>query len=84
MKQFLAKLVAPATESGNLSVGRIMLISCFTLAMIKWVKGIDIPDSQITILMTLLGYVLGTKVISGIKDTLTGINEAKKAVKGEE
>ena len=83
MKALLAKIMAPATESGNLSVGRVMLICCFALAIFKWTKGIDIPDSQVTILMTLLGYVLGTKVISGIKDTLTGINEAKKAVKGE-
>ena len=81
MKEILAKIIAPATESGNLSVGRVMLIACFILAMVKWVKGIDIPDTQLTILMTLLGYVLGTKVLTGVREIVGSVKEAKKAIK---
>jgi len=78
MKEILARLVAPATEQGNLSVGRVLLISCFLVAMIKWIKGVDIPETQVTILVLLLGYVLGTKVISGAKEIFASIKDAKK------
>ena len=83
MKELLAKILAPATEAGNLSIGRTMLILCFVFSMWKWSHGADIPDTQLTILMTLLGYVLGTKVISGIRDVMTNINETKKAISGK-
>jgi hypothetical protein len=83
MKDILAKLAAPATEGGNLSIGRVMLLACFILAMVKWVKGIEIPDSQITILMTLIGYVLGTKVITGAKEIFASIKDTKNTIKSK-
>lgn len=57
-----------------------MLAICFSLAMIKWAKGLDITDTQQTAFLTLCGYVLGTKVIGSFKDAILNVNETKKAV----
>jgi len=80
MKEFLAKIAAPATENGNLSIGRTMMLVCFGIAAYKWIIGIDIPDTQLTILMTLIGYILGTKVIVGVKDMMSTIKQTKSEI----
>ena len=70
MKELLARLLTPATDGGNLSIGRVMLIVCFVLAMWRWAHGVEIMSTQLTILVSLLGYVFGTKVLSGVKGML--------------
>ena len=68
MKELLAKIIAPATESGNLSVGRTLLLLCFTLAMWKWAHGLDVVSTQQTVLLTLIGYVFGTKALPVVQN----------------
>jgi hypothetical protein len=68
-------LSALAERKGRLSIGRLLLISIFILAMIKWSAGLDLPSTMLSILISLLSYVMGTKVVS----TITGViqNNAK-------
>lgn len=80
MKEILTKIMAPATEGGNLSIGRLMMLVCFGLAAYTWgIKHTEIPNTQLTVLLTLIGYILGTKVLNGVKDMMTSVNDAKKA-----
>lgn len=60
-------------KGGKLSIGRCMLIIVFITAMIKWSLGTEIPTSMLNVLMALLAYVLGTKVVGGISDTVQKI-----------
>lgn len=55
-----------AERKGRLSIGRLLLISIFVLAMIKWAEGIDLLPSMLTIMLALLGYVMGTKVVGNV------------------
>lgn len=66
MKSVLERVFALITTSGNLSVGRVLLLSCFILAMIRWAGGHDIVGTQLTVLLTLIGYVFGTKVLDNV------------------
>lgn len=63
---------------GKLSIGRLLLLSCFGLAVYKWFNNIDITSSHLTILVALLGYVLSGKVIENVKDGLAKVAEIKK------
>lgn len=81
MKELLAKIAAPATENGNLSIGRTMMIICFGIAVYKWITGSEIPDTQLTVLMTLIGYILGTKVLASVKDMIGNVKETKNSIK---
>lgn len=62
MNKFLAVIM----RNGNLSIGRLLLLTCFIIACIKWCHGQDIQQGQVTILLTLIGYLFGGKVIEGI------------------
>ena len=55
-------------------------MSVFTLAMVQWIRGIEIPSSQVTILMVLFGYVLGSKVVGNVSDTVGKAMETKAAI----
>lgn len=63
-------LSALAERKGRLSIGRLLLISVFVLAMIKWSAGLDLPSTMLTILISLLSYVMGSKVVSTITGTI--------------
>lgn len=74
-------LSALAERKGRLSIGRVLLISIFVLSMIKWSAGLDLPSSMLTCLLALLGYVLGTKVVSNvtgaIQNSLSGLKNGE-------
>lgn len=78
MKNILAKMLVPATDSGNLSIGRIMLLACFALSMWKWAYGKEIVGTQLTVLLALLGYVFGTKVLAGVSTLRSGKDRQPK------
>ena len=79
----LIKIVsAPIMETGQFSIGRLLLIVTFVLAVIKWRVSQEIPNTHETVLLCLLGYVLGTKGIEAIKDVAGKIADMKKSMNG--
>lgn len=61
----ILKFLLPIIVEGNkLSIGRILLISIFILSMVKWQQNIDIVPSMLKVLIALLVYVLGGKMIN--------------------
>lgn len=80
LKKLIRSITAPLLEGGNVSIGRVMLLSCFALAMLKWAKGLDITDTHQTAFLVLCGYVLSTKAFGNIKDVIASLGETKKAV----
>lgn len=74
------RILSVVMENGGLSIGRTLLMSVFVLAMVQWCRGIEIPSSQITILMVLFGYVLGSKVVGNVSDTVGKVMETKEAI----
>jgi len=79
-RNFVSRILAIVVENGGLSIGRTLLISVFALAMVQWCRGIEILSSQITILMVLFGYVLGSKVVGNVSETVGKIMETKKTI----
>lgn len=79
-RSFVSRLLAIVVDGGNLSIGRTLLLSTFILAMVQWCRGIEIPSSQVTILLVLFGYVLGTKVVGNVSDVVGKVMETKKAI----
>lgn len=77
-EMFLWLLGMIRETDGKLSIGRLLLISCFVLAVYKWVSDIDITSSHLTILVALLGYVLSGKVLDNVKENLARLSEIKK------
>jgi hypothetical protein len=53
-------------EGNNLSLGRILLVSCFLIALITWCLGKDIPTNLFSTISALLVYGLGKKAIDNI------------------
>lgn len=81
IKVFLKGIAEIVLEGGVLSIGRTLLMVSFILAMIKWSHGIEITSSHLTILISLLGYVLSGRVIEGVQDGLKKVGEIKKSVR---
>ena len=58
------------------SLGRILLLIVFTVAVIMWVGVMEIPSTMLTVLLVLIGYNLGSKALTAIemikKDPKTG------------
>lgn len=79
-RKFSDRILAIVVENGGLSIGRTLLLIIFALAMVQWCRGIDIPSSQINILMVLFGYVLGSKVVSNISGTVGKVMETKRVI----
>jgi hypothetical protein len=75
-------IFAPIMESNKFSIGRSMLLSCFSLAMWKWKQGIEITNTHETALLVLLGYVLGTKGLNAIKEVINKVQDTKKVLAG--
>jgi hypothetical protein len=50
-----------------LSLGRVAFWLCFILAVIKWAQDIDIPSSHESMLMGIMIYCLGGKVVNTYK-----------------
>jgi len=74
------KLLSPVLEDGKPSVGRIMLISTFGLAISMWAVGKEIPQTMLTILITLIGYVISSKAVGTIKDVANKVKDTKEIV----
>jgi hypothetical protein len=79
-RNLASRILSVVVENGGLSIGRTLLMSVFVLAMVQWCRGIEIPSSQVTILMVLFGYVLGSKVVGNVSDTVGKVMETKKAL----
>ena len=77
----ISRILALVVEKGNLSIGRTMLVSCFIMAMIRWGGGQEIPESMLTILMVMIGYIFGGKVIGGAKDTVENVVSMRNTIK---
>ena len=60
-------LSALAERKGRLSIGRLLLISVFILAMFKWSAGLDLPSTMTTVLLSLISYIMGTKIVTTLK-----------------
>lgn len=63
-------MVSVLIENGKLSIGRLLLISVFALAIVKWSMGTDLPSTMVSVMMALLGYVMGSKLVGNISDTV--------------
>lgn len=77
LKRILSFLATPLMEDGKPSIGRVMLVATFALAIYKWKSGINIPDTQMTMLITLVGYVIGSKTLGTISDVTAKLKEIK-------
>lgn len=66
-------IVSVLIENGKLSIGRLLLISMFILAMFKWSQNLDIPSTLQVILLAVIGYVLGGKIITGATETIQNL-----------
>jgi hypothetical protein len=49
------------------SLGRFLLIILFVGAMFSWMSGTDIPQTMMTLLLTMVGYTFGTKALTSIE-----------------
>ncbi len=81
------RILAVIVEKGNLSIGRLMLFTCFILAMVRWTMGEEIPESMLTILMVMIGYIFGGKVVGQAKEAVENVSSMRKTIKdslGEE
>lgn len=73
IKVVLKGMVSVLIENGKLSIGRLLLISVFALAIVKWSMGTDLPSTMVSVMMALLGYVMGSKLVGNISDTVQTI-----------
>lgn len=78
--ELISKLLHPLKEKDRLSIGRLMAMACFVLAMVKWAQDIEIAQTHMTILITLLTYVIGTKVVGGVREVMSKVQDTKKAI----
>lgn len=69
----------PFMEDGKPSIGRILLLITFFLAMGKWRQNLEIPTTMQTALMTFAGYVLGSKALGTITDVATNFGKKEEA-----
>jgi len=59
--------------SYTMSLGRVLLTCLSGFAIYIWVhKGTDVPSGMLTFLMSMAGYVLGTKINDTVKSALGG------------
>lgn len=67
-------------EGGKLSIGRLMMLSIFILCSIRWMQGVDIPSTMLTFLMSLLAYVMGSKIVGNVSDTIKNLKGVTNTV----
>lgn len=80
-------LSALAERKGRLSIGRLLLISVFILAMFKWAMDLELPSSMLTFLLTMISYIMGSKIVhnlSGNSKTESNKEGGKKTPNIEE
>ncbi len=53
--------------SDDLSLGRIFSVILFGVAVVMWIGGTELPATMLTVLMTLIGYILTGKIIDVVK-----------------
>ena len=80
VRKILRSLIEIILEDGVLSIGRTLLLITFTLAVINWVNCKEIPESHLTILISLLGYVIGSKFIDNAKASIEKISDIKNTI----
>jgi hypothetical protein len=56
-----------ADGTKKFSLGRLILLSLYVSAMISWSSGLEIPETMLTILLTMTGYTFGTKALASIE-----------------
>jgi hypothetical protein len=82
MKKFLRNVVEILLDDqGKLSIGRVLLLSVFMLSMVRWSIGQSIDNSCLTVLLSLLGYVLSGKILESVSEKVGSIKEIKENVK---
>lgn len=69
-------IVSVLIENGKLSIGRLLLISMFVLSMFQWSQNLDIPSTLQVVLLAVIGYVLGGKIIAGATDTIQNLKNS--------
>jgi len=75
-----AKIFSPLMEDGKISIGRFMLVSTFGLAISMWFQSKEIPNTQMTMLITLISYVISSKAVGTIKDVAQKVKDTKEIV----
>jgi len=63
-------MISVLTEDHKLSIGRLMMLTIFILSSVRWMQGMDVPSTMLTFLMSLLAYVMGTKVVNNVSNTI--------------
>ena len=78
--KIVLKLLSPILEDGKPSVGRLMLVSTFGLAISMWAMGKEIPQTMLTVLLGLIAYIVGSKTLGTAKDIIGKFNSTKEIV----
>ena len=61
----------------KLSIGRLSFVAVMALSFGVWLRGGDIPEGLLSVILALMAYVIGSKAISKISDIATVLSEAK-------
>jgi len=77
LKNIARVVFAPVLEDGKFSLGRWALTMCLSLALWKWAHNINITDSHQTIIIVLVGYVLGTKGLVTVQEAVSAYKQIK-------
>ena len=69
LKKIFEGLLYEQTENNQtkFSIGRLFLFVLFISAMIVWLGGSDIPGTMLTVLLTFVGYNMGSKALTAIE-----------------
>jgi hypothetical protein len=62
------------TGEAKLSLGRFITLVSFIFAMGFWWRNVEIPSSLLTVLMSSMGYVLGSKTLDNVSNIFAGKN----------
>jgi FtsH-binding integral membrane protein len=79
-KDFMMSILAVLIENGKLSIGRLMTMVTFGIAVMMWVQGTEIPTTQLNILLALIGYVLGSKIVGNAASTIKQVKDVKNII----
>ena len=62
--RYILKAISDKADDGGLeiSLGRISFLAVFVSCMVCWASGHEIPSTQEVVLLSLLGYIFGSKV----------------------
>lgn len=63
----------------TISLGRVMTVALIVQAMIGWSRGSDTLDGQEHILIAVLAYTFGNKVVAQAGEVVSGIRKPRRA-----